>query len=394
LLELEGLQYNPFTGELWRPRPGGTIKEKQSFFLPIPLIDAQGLAVQADFEVVSQGAGQFELVAHFASRSATLARCQIDGENILQQSAGYSPELGAGCTMATAEPTVVLQVRGKLSEKISPHTGPWLFFDEDVASVAPRQPHIQIDGHFDDWRSVRGVGDQHGDVPGYLQYNPDVDLLEFKVTNDGEHLYFYSRVVGKHGNTAPGRDRYYFYVYMDVDQNVGTGYIPTRDDDCYFGVAIGDDCESQFEFVGGRFMKTFFGFTGAGTEKEVLEGKVTLAPSHYSRHDPQGKVRDRYKVEYIRQGGRQKITKDFAQGTSDEIVIAVSPDGSECEMRTALDGFLQNEQGEPIVAVGQRIDLALGVEASGEIHGNTKWGADSTSPIRGYEISSTTPPTK
>jgi hypothetical protein len=66
--------------------------------------------------------------------------------------------------------------------------------------------------------------------------------------------------------------------------------------------------------------------------------------------------------------------------------IAISPDGSECEMRAALAGFLQDGHGKPILQAGQRIDLAAGVEASGQIHGSQKWGADSTAVARGYLI--------
>jgi hypothetical protein len=55
-------------------------------------------------------------------------------------------------------------------------------------------------------------------------------------------------------------------------------------------------------------------------------------------------------------------------------------------MRAALRGFLRSADGIPIIAAGQSIDLAAGVEASGQIRGNTKWGADSTAVIRGYRI--------
>ncbi len=151
-------------------------------------------------------------------------------------------------------------------------------------------------------------------------------------------------------------------------------------------MTLGDDCEAQFEFVGGRFVKTFYGFTGLGAEKDVLAGKLALGPSWYSRHDEQGNLRDAYKVEYIRRSGEISITEDFTEGTSDDILIAISPDGGECEMRAALSGFLRDKQGKPLIAPGQRIDLAAGVEASGQAAGNTAWGADSTAVVYGYEV--------
>ena len=386
LFKLTQLRYNPFTGQLWQRQPGGRIERQLDFFLPPPLIDARGRRLEPALEISRSGNGKFELVARFSSRAETLASCTVSATNVIRESRGFSPELGKECTMITSEPTTVLEVQGELSSKLHATAGPTLVFRDDVDPTHPPATNVVIDGRFDEWRSVPGIADPQGDIPGYLDYNPDTDLLEFKVANDAENLYLYSRVVGRHGHTAAGRDRYYFYVYIDADRDPDTGYIPTRDDDCYFGVAIGDDCEAQYEFVGGRFVKTFYGFTGGGGEEDVLAGKVELARSWYSRNDPQGQPRERYKVEYIRRDGRQSITEDFMEGSSDEITIAISPDGSECEMRASLAGFLENAAGKPIIAVGQRIDLAVGVESSGEVHGNTHWGADSTAPLRGYLI--------
>jgi hypothetical protein len=149
---------------------------------------------------------------------------------------------------------------------------------------------------------------------------------------------------------------------------------------------LGDDCEAQFEFVGGRFVKNFFGFAGRSTEKDILAGRATIGPSWYAKQDEHGRVRDGYKVEYINRAGKISITEDFKEGTSDDIQIALSPDGSECEMRVAMSGFLKDSNGKPTIASGQRIDLAAGVEASGQIRGNSKWSADSTAVIRGYQI--------
>jgi hypothetical protein len=293
--------------------------------------------------------------------------------------------------MIESEPTTWLEIRGEIANDVLETTGPQLVLKSELQTSKTRRPQITIDGRFDEWRNIRGITDPEGDTVSYLQYNRDTDLLEFKVANDDDYLYFYTRVAGRHGNTAQGRDRYYFYVYIDADRNPTTGYIPTRDDDCYYGVTLGDDCEAQFEFIGGRFVKTFFGFAGRSTEQDVLSGRVEVGPSWYNRHDEQGRLRDGYKVEYIRRSGEISITEDFKEGTSDDIVIALSPDGSECEMRAALSGFLRDKAGKPIIAPGQRIDLAAGVEASGQARGNSKWGADSTVAIRGYTIDTETP---
>jgi hypothetical protein len=158
---------------------------------------------------------------------------------------------------------------------------------------------IAIDGNFDDWRNIAGVDDAKGDMVPYLEYVPDVDLLEFKLSHDERHIYFYARVAGQVGRSHPSGGRSYFYAYMDVDRDPGTGFLPTRDDECYFGVDIGDDCEVQFEFVDNAFRKSFYGFCGLGGDNNVLKQEVTIGTSQYGRFDANGVERANYKTEYI-----------------------------------------------------------------------------------------------
>ena len=402
LLRLKDINYNPFTGQLWRREPGGIIAGKDYLYLPFPLVSPQGKPVRCTFDIARQEGPRFALIARSGDKQAVLASCAVSDETILSKTDGYAPKLGPGCVMSAKGPTTVLEVQGTIADDALHLRGASIVLTKDLAGVASVKPQVTIDGNFSEWRNVpcgaavdpqaqrdcgRGVGDPRGDIPGYLQYNPDTDVLEFKVANDATRLCFYTRVAGRHGNTLKPDDRYYFYVYIDADRNPGTGYVPTRDDNCYYGVTIGDDCEAQFEFVGGRFVKTFFGFTGVGTEKEALTGRVKLGPSWYSREDPAGRTRDRYKVEYVKRDGKLQITADFTEGTSDDIVMALSPDGSECEMSVELTGFLHDQSGKQIIAPGQSIDLAVGAEASCGPWGNSdEWGADSTAPIYGYYI--------
>jgi hypothetical protein len=384
--DLNGVQYNPFTGQLWRREAGGMIEERQRFYLPLPLVSAQGEAVRAHFAVAATGPGEFELFGHFADERITLASCRVSHADA-KRTDGYKPRLDHLVSkMPTDEPTIVIEVPGQIAADVLDVQGSAMVLRKNAVGPAYDKNAIAIDGRFDDWRSVRGISDPEWDIVSYLQYNADTDLLQFKVASDEQHLYFYTRVAGRHGNTGAGRDRYYFYVYIDADRDPTTGYVPTRDDDCYYGVALGDDCEAQFEFIGGRFVKTFYGFAGRSTEKDILAGRASIGPSWYAKHDEQGRVRDGYKVEYVRQAGKISITEDFKEGTSDDIQIAISPDGSECEMRAAMSGFLRDANGKPIIAPGQLIDLAAGVEASGQVHGHSKWGADSTAIVRGYQI--------
>jgi hypothetical protein len=174
---------------------------------------------------------------------------------------------------------------------------------------------------------------------------------------------------------------------MDVDQNPGTGFLPTRDDECYYGVDIGDDCEVQFEFINNAFRKTFYGFCGLGGDDEVLKQQVTIGKSQYGRLDENGVERAHYKSEYIYHDGVTQITEDFKLGTSDSIQLAVSPDGSEVEVVSTLTGFLKDPDGRSTVGPGQTIDIAAGMECDSKAYvGKTKWAADSTRAIRGYKL--------
>ena len=386
LLKLSEVRYNPFTGQLWRREPGGSISEERYFYLPFALVNPKGEPARCTFEITSQQGGRFALVAGSGEKRVALATCAVNQNTIVKKGDGYLPKLGPGCIMAVNGPTTVLEARGELAGDSLDARSASPVLTRELPENAMPKPRLEIAGDVSEWRNIPGIADPRGDTPGYLRYNPDTDLLEFKVANDARHLYFYTRVAGRHGNSPKGDDRYYYYVYIDADRNRATGYTPTRDDNCYYGVTLGDDCEAQFEFVGGRFIKTFFGFTGMGTEKEVLSGRVKLGPSFYGQYDAAGRLRDRYKVEYVKRGGKLQTTGDYVEGTSEDIVMALSPDGSECEMRVELEGFLRDMSGKQVIAPGQRIDLAVGAEASCGAWGSDEWGADSTAAIQGYYV--------
>ena len=89
----------------------------------------------------------------------------------------------------------------------------------------------------------------------------------------------------------------------------------------------------------------------------------------------------------VLESGIAEITEDLKLGTSDTIKIAVSPDGSEVEVVSSLNGFLKDRDGRPTVALGQTIDVAAGMECDSKAYpGKTRWSADSTKPIRGYRL--------
>jgi len=288
-----------------------------------------------------------------------------------------------------AEPSVTVSIEGELSKAIRSDTKNLVLINSSRPSAKSdtSADKITIDGNFDDWRNVVGIDDPRGDLVPYLEYISDVDLLEFKVAHDDQHLFLYVRVAGKVGRSHPDGGRSYFYAYLDVDRNSGTGFLPTRDDDCYFGVDLGDDCEVQFEFVNNAFRKTFYGFCGIGGNENVLQQQVTLGKSQYGQFDAAGVEQANYKSEYTFRKGITEITEDLKLGTSDTIHLAVSPDGSEVEVVSTFTGFLKNPAGEPTMQLGQTIDLAVGMECDSKAYlDKTRWAADNTITIHGYQL--------
>ena len=389
--------------------PGPLVTESLDF-LPLEMSNESGDLLTGRFSIefspadVGNAAGapaEVLLVMHNQGEPITLARAVVprvfNGDDIRlgsfdNQSGTYLKEsvYRAGAKNSqNIEPSVTVSFAGEFSTSVRSDSEGLVVQGAGESSRQNYRPpaSIAIDGNFDDWRNVEGIDDPRGDMVPYLEYVPDVDLLEFKVAHDQQHIYLYARVAGKVGHSHPNGGRSYFYAYMDVDQNPGTGFLPTRDDDCYFGVDIGDDCEVQFEFVDNTFRKTFYGFCGIGGDDNVLQQQVTIGKSQYGRHDPNGVERANYKSEYIFRDGVTEITEDLKLGTSDTIHLAVSPDGSEVEVVSSFTGFLKNPQGEPTVKPGQTIDIALGMECDSKAYlGKSAWAADSTRPIRGYKL--------
>ena len=402
-------------------------------FLPLQVHDSQGNAIAGQYSIVFRPAarneGQASLALEFKTDTQTLTlatanvpsslrRSEMQLGSFDNRSGAYLSEASyrAGSDVAVAraqaaeeqnvrgggdaggasfpEPSVTVTIAGEFSPEVRTSGATLLIAAQPASQDRPNiatpkvaASPIAIDGNFDDWRNVPGVDDPRGDLVPYLDYDPDVDLLEFKVANDDDHIYLYARVVGQVGRAHAPKGRGYFYAYMDVDRNAETGFLPTRDDDCYYGVDIGDDCEVQFEFVDSTFRKTFYGFCGLGGNENVLKQIVTLGKSQYGRLDDEGRERADYKAEYVYRNGRTEITEDLKLGTSDTIRLAVSPDGSEVEIVSALKGFLKNAQGQPTVRLGQSIDVAAGMECSGRSPGrDSRWAADSTPAIRGYTL--------
>ena len=68
------------------------------------------------------------------------------------------------------------------------------------------------------------------------------------------------------------------------------------------------------------------------------------------------------------------------------MIIALSPDGSEVEMRVEHKGFLWDQSGHPLMYPGRIINIAVGAEAESDYYGTSTWGADSSPVIYRYEV--------
>ena len=388
----EQIIFDPFEWKLFRIKSskGETIQKNQSSFLPITISGHNGKILNnISFELESDPTtSTLILFGILDGKKIELSICDLAKSEVVKSREGYQPELIEGCSQPANGKVVTLTFEGKYSSNISINSKELYLNDEfkyESAEPKSKTNAITIDGDFSDWRNISRVSDIEGDHVSYLFANPDTDLLEFKITNDDKYLYLYSRVVGAHGRTGE-KGRYYWYSYIDVDQDVSTGYPPSRDDNCYFGIPIGDDSEAQFEFVGNRFVKTFFGFTGIGAEKEVLSGELLLGPSYYAPKGKDGEKRESYKIEYVNREKSRFITHDYTEGTSEDIIVVLSPDGSKVEVKVELDGFLKDRSGNLLMYRGKKIDIALGVEGSSDHYGSDNWGADSSPVIYGYEI--------
>jgi len=390
-IPVEQIVFDPFRKKLIQLNPSGKkeLTKNENLYLPIDLYGNKGeLLNNIKFEIYYQNSNSsLILYGILDGKKMEIASCDIKKSEIVQSKEAFRPELITGASQQGKGEMISLTFKGSYSKNIDLVEEDLILnvnYENDKTGVE-RPNKIIIDGDFQDWRNIEGISDIQGDYVSYLFENPDTDLLEFKVTNDDKYIYFYTRVAGAHGRTGE-KGRYYWYTYIDVDTDPSTGYPPTRDDNCYFGIPIGDDSEAQFEFIGNKFVKTFFGFTGIGAEKEVLSGKLELGPSFYSRTDSNGINRESYKMEYVHRENSRFTTEDYTEGTSEDIIISLSPDGSEVEVKVEMVGFLKDINGNSLMYVGKKIDIAAGVEGSSDHYGSDDWGADSSSIIYGYLI--------
>ncbi len=271
------------------------------------------------------------------------------------------------------------------------------------------QSSIQIDGNFDDWINLPvlvsdSANDAHdtdwfGDglpAPIPRKYS-DVDILEVKFTHDRDNLYGYIKAKGIVGHTSRAADgqkagRYYFIITIDVDNNDSTGY-PLAEGN-YWPNSTGYDMNMEVEFYDGSFNTGHYIHHDFMSDADLMTGRDDLA-KHIIRLGP-----GTYKY-YLQWVTFPDSTFIYVQDKGPVIEggiieVAVSPDGHEAEMKAPMWGFFQEEDGTPIIQLGDTIDISFSLEGSGELsesavdagYNGTKsiWGSDTADPIVGYYL--------
>jgi len=283
----------------------------------------------------------------------------------------------------------------------------------------PRHSAIRIDGDFTDWDSIQKYTDPEDDTHDteprslhaepYPVTHPDVDLLEYSVTHDSEAFYFYMRAKGRIGNTAadrPGRrrrrpaGRYYVTVTIDVDQNDQTGY--SLNEGGYHPTTRGYDTNAELEFYDGKlnvakylnhgvadkaamgqaFLDQSSGQYRDGVDGPYPAGFMTVGPSVYKNY-----------TEWVYHED-DTITFVHDKGPAVGLGIATferSVDLCQIEMRFPFKGFLKDETGKPLIAVGSVVDLSFSLEATGGVvrindRFLERWASDTGEPIPGYVV--------
>jgi hypothetical protein len=276
-----------------------------------------------------------------------------------------------------------------------------------VLGESPRK--ITIDGNFADWADVPAHADSaHNahdtdhkgrfDKPDQVEH-ADVDILEYKVTHDAENLYAYFKARGVIGRTqvsSPGKPagRYYAIVAIDLDQDEKTGY--WLHEGGFYPTSGGYDMNAEIEWYNGRLNTGYYINHACRNRRELAQAFLDQSSGQYKEG-----LDGPYKAGFVRLGagtyefysqwvyhadGRITFVRDKGPRLEGIIRGALSADGHELEMMIPLKGFLVDRAGKPIVKLGQKLNLSMSLEASGELAAGKRWASNTAAPIRGYHL--------
>ncbi|MAT14555.1 MAG: hypothetical protein CMJ46_04715 [Planctomyces sp.] len=285
-----------------------------------------------------------------------------------------------------------------------------------VEPKSNRHP-IVIDGKFDDWKNVAArvmdPADDVIDTDGRTKENKavardheDVDILEFKVTHDGENLYSYIRTKGVIGRTQrtdnkpdekgviEGAGRYYITVAIDVDDNDKTGY--WLHEGGTYPTSPGYDMNVEIEWYNGEFNTAMYMNKCCLNEAELLENYLSLSQGQFKKgndgpypagyHTIKEGQYDHYPEWVYHEDGTLTFVRDSGPVVLGVATGELSEDGHELEMKHPFVGFLKDQNGEAIAKIGKTFDICLNIQASGELSKTGKWAGDGAEPIEDYKL--------
>jgi hypothetical protein len=320
----------------------------------------------------------------------------------------------------------------------------------EIVKCDPINRKIIIDGNFDDWLDVRSYSDPQDNIDGTVYdespwfpsikipdchdtdftnpsdipkhiYNPNIDIIQFKIAHDDTSLYIYYRVVDggvigktstgpggfdKNNSSKPSAGRYYIITTINIDMNDTTGY--WLHGGGYYPTAPGFDGNFEIEFYNGTYNQDYYLDHASNNDsqtndvkEENIKNKFRFLPSVYKystqyiywNHQPtQDEIKrcldgpyqlpHPYNVNYI------CFTTDDAPGPFTGIVTyARSEKGNELEMRAPFQGFLLNKDtGLSTLQLGMTINISLSFETSPEYSLPQEWCSDTASTIE-YTLS-------
>jgi len=301
-------------------------------------------------------------------------------------------------------------------------------------SVQAEPPHkIVIDGDFSDWGPVRkfqdprdnkdgtviqgGSPDCHGTEDSDLcahpphVYNPHADLIEYAFTHDHTGVYAYMKAAGNISLTAVSQQlqnagRSYIQVMLDVDTYIPTGYCTNEGG--YYPPACGYDMHFELEMFNGT-MNTAHLILHSMTspaqyeaaKQDQKEGIVNLGPADYKPY-----------TEWVYWSSSQPPTpqevancpdgpftlpngdiicfvmdKCGCHGLQGMMQYAFSKDWTSVEFSAPFRTFMKHPSGEPVLGLGQKVNVMFALETSGEYSSpSDAWISDASWPIFGYVL--------
>ncbi|MCI0455371.1 MAG: hypothetical protein L0Z62_00135 [Gemmataceae bacterium] len=268
---------------------------------------------------------------------------------------------------------------------------------------------ITIDGKFEDWKNVPAYKDppnnEHDTDHKKIDDKPervdhaDVDLLEYKIAHDADNLFAYFKargVIGRTQTAGPGKKagRYYAIVTIDVDNEEKTGY--WLHEGGFYPTSRGYDVNAEIEWYGGRLNTGHSINHACRDQAELDQAFLDQSSGQFKKGHP-----GPYKAGFVRLGpGTYKHYTEWVYHANDTLTFvrdqgpqvlgiikgALSTDGHELEMIIPLKAFLVDPKGQPLIKLGQKINISMSLEASGELAKGKRWASNTGEPIRGYVL--------